>query len=43
MIDLGGLPLRFHNELQQIFISLDPISLEQMEENLDMYYEMYVA
>ena len=34
MIDLGGLPLSFPKEVQDIYSSIDAVKIEDIEENL---------
>ena len=41
MIDLGGLPLRFTKEIQGLTASIDPFSLEQIEEMKNEIYSIY--
>ena len=42
MIDLGGLPLSFPKEAQDILYSIDAVEIEDIEENLENIYEMYL-
>lgn len=41
MVDIAGLPLRFHPELHEVVYNLDAIELKDFEENLDTYFDLY--
>ena len=42
MIDLGGLPFTFPKEVQDIISSVDAVEIDDIEENLDNIFGMYL-